>query len=164
LLKDRTIVDLFGKKRLFLGPIIPHYPDTPKSACEATYREAFAHLPQSTTAGKINRQGIELIYYNQGVFKHVELLAQIHDSIVFQIPLSQPWDYHANVLLKIKASLEQPLYWHGRKIPTPADIAVGKNMCKEEMIEIKSKDVPSSVTALSNKLENIYSSLEQGGK
>lgn len=157
--KNRVVENLFGRKRLFLGPIVPSPPGTPLSACQATYREGYAQLPQSTVADKINEQGIEYIYYDQDLFKSVELLTQTHDAVIFQIPLSIPWQEHAEMILLMKESLEQPLEWHGREIATPVDLAIGVNMCKEEMIEIKSKDIPGSKATLSNKLKEIYEQL-----
>jgi len=156
---DRMVTNLFGRKRLFLGPIFSHSTNTPQSACDTTYREAYAHLPQSTCADKINEHGVEYIYYNQDLFKPIELLTQIHDSIVLQIPLSIPWSEHARMLLMIKQSLEIPLYWHGTKIETPVDLAIGFNMYKKQMKEIKSKDMPDSELTLTNKLEETYNDL-----
>ena len=157
---NRTVVNLFGRTRLFLGPIFPSY-STPKGACEDTYRQAYAHMAQSTCADKINEQGVEYIYYHQDLFKQVELLAQIHDSIVFQIPLSVPWIDHARMLSLIKQSLELPIFWHDTKIATPADLSIGFNMCKEEMIELKSKDIPLHVDELAKKLEEIYNGIKR---
>jgi DNA polymerase I-like protein with 3'-5' exonuclease and polymerase domains len=156
--RDRTVTNLFGRKRLFLGPV---YPDrfTPHNECQGTFREGYAQLPQSTTADKINEQGIEFIYYNETNYKPIELLAQIHDSIVFQIPLSVPWIKQAEMLLKIKNSLETPLEWHGRVIPTPVDLATGFNMCKEDMIEMKSAKIPSDVNLLADRLQENYNKL-----
>ena len=156
--KNRFVTNLFGRKRLFLGPILPTR-SVPLSACLTTYREAYAQLPQSTTADKINEQGLEYVYYDQDKFKPVELLAQIHDSIVFQIPLSIPWSRHAEMLLLIKQSLEQPLYWRDYEIPTPADLCIGYDMCKENMIELKSKKIPSNPNILGQKLKESYESL-----
>jgi DNA polymerase-1 len=157
--KNRTVTNLMGRNRVFLGPIIPSYPNTPASACQNTYREAYAHLPQSTTADKINEQGLEYIYYNQDLFKPIELLAQIHDSVVFQIPLSTPWIEQAQMLTLIKKSIETPLKWKGTEIQTPADLSIGLNMCKEEMSEIKHKDFPNSLDALAKVLEDTYNKL-----
>jgi len=154
--KNRIVTNLMGRRRLFLGPIIPSPPNVPKSACENTYREAYAHLPQSTTADKINEHGVEYVYYNQHLFKPIELLTQIHDAIVFQIPLSTPWEEHARMLLLIKESLEQPLYWHDREIKTPADLSIGFNMCKEEMKELKSKEIPTDIGKFADLLRKIY--------
>ena len=161
LMKNRTVTSLMGRKRLFLGPIHPSYPNTPKSACVTTYREAFAQLPQSSTADKINQHGVQYVYYNQDTFRQVELLTQVHDSIVFQIPLSLPWIEHARLISLIKNSLEQPLYWKSVEIKTPADIAIGLNMCKDDMIEFKSKDVPSDLYTLGVKIETTYKKLRR---
>lgn len=157
--KTRTVENLFGRKRVFMGPIIPRYPDIPKAACIATFREGYAQLPQSTTADKINQHGMNYIYYNQEHFRPVELLAQIHDAIVFQIPLSIPWKQHADIILKIKKSLEQPMYWRDTKIVVPADLAIGMNMCKDEMKEFKSAQIPNDFIALADKLEGVYAKL-----
>ena len=156
--RDRFVTNLFGRRRLFLGPIVPSM-NVPPSACADTYRKAYAQLPQSTTADKINEQGIEYIYYNQDLFRLIELLAQIHDSIVFQIPLSAPWIEHARMLLLIKQSLEQPLYWHESEIPTPCDLSIGLNMCKEDMIELKSKEISTNENILADKLKEVYDDL-----
>ena len=158
--KDRLIINLFGRRRLFLGPIIPSYPNVPQYKCEDTFRQAYAHLPQSTTADKINEQGIEYIYYNQELFKPIELLAQIHDSVVFQIPLSVPLTEHAKMLNLIKTSLEQPVIWHGTEIKTPVDLAIGMSMCKEEMIELKSKSIPSNNEQLALLLNETWETLQ----
>jgi uracil-DNA glycosylase family 4 len=158
LFKDRTITNLFGRSRIFLGPVRPSY-TTPKSVCSSTYRQAYAQMAQSTCADKMNEQGVEFVYYNQQWFEPLELLAQVHDSIVFQIPLSIPWTAHAEMILRIKQSLEQPLTWHGKQFATPADLAIGLNMCKEEMHELKSKQVPSSPALLAEKLEEIYNGI-----
>ncbi len=158
---DRTVTNLFGRKRIFMGPIIPNPPSVPLSACKATYREGYAQLPQSTTADKINEQGINFVYYNQEHFRPVELLTQIHDSIGFQIPLSIPWKQHADILLRIKGSLETAMYWRDTKIVVPADLSIGFNMCKDEMIELKSKDIPQDATTLANKLEEVHYDLSK---
>ena len=156
---NRTVTNLFGRNRLFLGPIFPSYPNVSQTACNETYRQAYAHFAQSTCADKINEQGVEYIYYNQDLFKPIELLTQIHDSIVFQVPLSIPWSEHARMLLQIKRSLETPLIWHQQKIETPVDLAIGFNLCKEQMKELKSKEIPDSELLLANKLKGAYDEL-----
>jgi DNA polymerase-1 len=62
---------LFGRRRFFFG----------RSDDEATLREAVAYSPQSMTADEINR-GI-LNVWRSG---RVQLLMQVHDSILFQYP------------------------------------------------------------------------------
>jgi uracil-DNA glycosylase family 4 len=153
---SRTVTNLFGRTRLFLGPVHESYPNVPRTACVETFRSAYAHFAQSTCADKVNEQGIEHIYYDQAHYGSVELLAQIHDSIVFQIPLSIPWIEHANILLRIKKSFETPLVWHEREIQTPADLSMGLDMCKDNMIEIKSKQIPTDPEKLAVKLKDSY--------
>jgi DNA polymerase-1 len=153
---SRTVTNLFGRTRLFLGPVFESYPNVSKAACVETFRSAYAHFAQSTCADKVNEQGIEHIYYDQSYYKPVELLAQNHDSVVFQIPLSLPWVEHANILLRIKKSLETPLIWHDREIPTPVDLAIGFNMCKEEMEDYKSKHIPNDPEKFAGLLRDTY--------
>jgi len=158
---NRTVTNLFGRTRLFLGPVFQSYPNVPQYACEETFRQAYAHFAQSTCADKVNEQGLEYIYYNQDLFRPLELLAQVHDSIVFQIPLSVPWEEHARMLLLIKKSLETPLHWHDMEIKTPVDLAIGTNMCKDLMAELKSKNIPDDIGKLSIKLKEIYDEIRR---
>ncbi len=158
--KNRTVTNLMDRHRLFLGPVVPSFPNTSKGACTKTFREAYAHFSQSTVADKINEHGVEFIYYNQDKFAPIELLTQIHDSVVFQIPLSLPWIQHAEMLLAISNSLEQPLFWHETEIKFPADLAIGFDMCKDNMEEIKSKDFPRDKYSLADKLKQVYDKLK----
>lgn len=153
--KNRMVTNLFGRNRLFLGPIFTDR-FTGSSMCDDTFRQAYAHMAQSTCADKMNEQAVEFVYYNQQWFKELELLSQIHDAIVFQIPLSLPWTAHADMILKIKNSMETPLSWHEREIKTPADLSIGLNMSKECMKELKSKNIPTSVEMLAEKLQETY--------
>lgn len=59
----------------------------------------------------------------------------------------------------IKQSLETPLYWKGTEIKTPCDLSIGLNMCKDEMIEMKSKKFPATQEQLSQLLKDTYESL-----
>lgn len=159
--ESRTVTNIFGRTRLFLGPIFPSH-NTPLGACEKTYRESYAQFAQSTTADKMNEQGVEYVYYNQQLFLPVELLTQIHDSLVFQIPLSIPWIEHARMVLLTKHSLETPLNWKGVNIPTPVDVSVGFNLYKKHMKEFKSKSVPDDVRLFANLLQETYNELKRG--
>jgi uracil-DNA glycosylase family 4 len=157
---NRTVINLFGRSRLFLGPIFSSY-NTPMSVCEDTYREAYVQMAQSTEADKMNEQGVEFVYYNQQWFKPVEILAQIHDSLTFQIPLSIPFIDHARMVLMIKQSLETPLVWRDQEIPCPADLVIGLNMYKESSTskEFKSKNIPNTPELLAEKIEETYNEI-----
>lgn len=150
MLKDnnRMITNLYGRNRLFLG----RWGDD-------LFREAYAQIPQSTVADRINEDGIIYIYYNQQHFEQAELLNQIHDSIGLQIPLSLPWERHAEILLKIRASLSKKLVWNNREFDAPVDLTIGLNLCKEEGIEMKYKETPTNPTILAEKLHTSYNEL-----
>lgn len=157
----RTITNCYGRKRLFMGPVIPNPAGgVPAVACHQTYKEAYAQIPQSTVADKINEDGVEFIYYhNDPLFIPVELLTQIHDSIVLQIPISLSWRLHAMILTQIKRSLERIIYWHSSPVPIPADLAIGLNMYKKQMIELKAKNFPSDIETLAHFLATTYEKL-----
>jgi len=158
----RTLENCYGRKRLFMGPVIPNPPSVPSAACHQTYKEAYAQIPQSTVADKINEDGIEYVYYNQDpLFHPVEMLTQIHDSIVFQIPITIPWIDHARILSLIKQSLDKTIYWHGTPIPIPVDLTIGVNMFKNQSKELKSKTFPSDLNQLAQNLATYYDELKR---
>jgi uracil-DNA glycosylase family 4 len=139
---SRTITNLMGRKTLFLD----RWDDS-------LFKEAYACTPQGTVGDVINERGLEYCYYTEGVKEYVTLLMQVHDSIVFELPLSLGWTKHAEILLEIKNSLETPLFTHGREFVIPADIAMGYNMYKNKMKEIKGVDCPTDATALAKILK-----------
>lgn len=65
------------------------------------------------------------------MFKPLELLLQVHDSLVFQIPRSVPLIDHARMILKIKHKLETPIQWKAQRFFIPVDLQVSTtNMAK----------------------------------
>jgi uracil-DNA glycosylase family 4 len=121
----RTITNLFGGKRRFFG-----------RWGDEIFKPAYAYIPQSTVADKINLHGLEYIFYNPAAFRHVQILNQVHDSIVIQIPLSAGWEYHTRALCAIIASLETPLEFRGRTFVIPADVKMHTHNLKDG-VEIK---------------------------
>jgi len=136
--KGRTLENCFGRKRLFLD-----------RWGDQLFKEAYSFIPQSTVADKINRQGILFLYYNQASFHGVELLNQVHDSIVFQIPISLGWDYHAFVITQLLESLETPVPWHGSSFKIPAEVKMGLNLKDMEKVD-------ATPTGLAERLHGIY--------
>jgi hypothetical protein len=65
------------------------------------------------------------------------------------------------MLLLIKDSLETPLEWHGTKFKTPCGIAIGFNMQKKTMVELKSKEVPNNINLFAIKLKGVYDELSK---
>lgn len=138
---SRMITNLFGRKRLFLG-----------NWGEDLFKDLYAFIPQSTIADKINRQGVISVYEDQDNFKAIDLLNQIHDAILFQIPLSYSWIDHAEALLKLINLLTTPLKWHGVEFVLPVDLKMGANLAS--MIGVD--NVKYSAGELATKLRNIY--------
>lgn len=145
--QDRTIENCLGRKRRFLD----RWDDT-------LWKEAYAQIPQSTVADIINRRGLNYIWYTPDEFEHVELLDQVHDSIVFQIPISVGWEYHAQVLLKIKQKLETPIVWRSREFVIPVDIQMGFSMNKKSMEGVNANEF-SEVTGLAGRLSELHEKL-----
>jgi DNA polymerase-1 len=99
----------FGRRRFFFG--------RPKEG--ATRREAVAHVPQSMTADEINQGILQIWRANR-----VQLLIQVHDSILFQYPEELedeivPW---ALETLKVPLTLAR-----GRQFVVPTEAQVGWN-------------------------------------
>ena len=142
--QDRTLTNLFDRKTQFLG-----------KWSEKLLHEAYSCIPQGTCGDLVNDWGLNFIYYNDDpLFKHVELLTQIHDSIDFQIPLSLPIEAHAKILIKIKQSLEHPIAWRNKKFSIPADLTVNTHMYhKKEGVKVTGKTFTEDVLDLADTLE-----------
>lgn len=148
LAKDRTITNLMERRRVFTA-----------DWGDDMFKEAYAQIPQSTVADIIDERGLIEVYYNQDKYGEAELLMQVHDSIVTQIPLSFGWKRHAEILLDIKKSLETPLSNGETEFSIPTDISMGLNLYKEEGRDIKHHKTPRSVDELAVLLEKNYNEL-----
>lgn len=128
--KTRTVTNLFGWKRQFLG------------LWSNIVKEAYAFPAQSTVAEIINRWGVKYIYRRSDILPGVQLLGQVHDSIVFQVPLDAGWDNIHFYLQEITNSLEQPLSFRGRSFVIPAEVTLyPKNL--QDGIELSDISAPS---------------------
>jgi len=111
---DKTLTNLMGRNTVFLGKV-----------CNSLFKEAYSCIPQGTVGDIINERGLNYVYYNEELFPTVELLAQTHDEIIFQLPLTN-WKEHVRVLTLIKTNLETPLTTTDglRTFVIPADITI----------------------------------------
>lgn len=134
--KSRSLVNLFGRKYMFL-----------ERWDNFLFMSAFSFTPQSTVADMINRWGLAYIYYNQDIFKPVKIINQIHDSIVIQINKEYPISEHARCLSLICSSLNQPLEFNGMQFSIPTDIKVlTKNLKDGEEIKMANEIEVSELT------------------
>ena len=75
---DRTLTNCFGRKVYFMG-----------EWGNDLWKSAYAMNPQSTVVDSLN-QGMVKIYHDKEITKHwnVDILAQVHDSILLQVPIA----------------------------------------------------------------------------
>lgn len=148
--KDRTLTNLMGRKRTFLGAFE-----------DSMFKAAYAHIPQSTVADLIDEYAINYIWYNPDLFHDLQLLIQIHDSVGFQLPIAMPWPEQAEKLLLIHSSMNAPLRWHDREFVVPTDLTMGLTLNKESGREIKDKNLPRDKYKLGEMLEKNYMELKK---
>lgn len=96
------------------------------------------------------------VYYNQNLFKPVDLLNQVHDSMVWQMDYSMfSWEDQARCILLIKQSLESPITWKGASFSIPVSLEVGVNMNKKQMKEVNLNEY-STVAGLARRLSELH--------
>tara|TARA_R110000824_G_scaffold77767_3_gene196573 strand:+ start:7497 stop:9950 length:2454 start_codon:yes stop_codon:yes gene_type:complete len=150
LMKDRILTNAFGRKRKFMDRWGYNL-----------FKEAYSWIPQSTIADKLNRDGVLFIYNNQQWFKPVELLNQVHDSIVFQIPIDVGIQKHADILHRIKRSLESPILWRLQEFSIPTDLEMGSTLKTTHDIDI-GKVI--NVTDMENAISAVFEEVSHGEK
>lgn len=149
--KNRTLTNLYGRRYRFMDRLE-----------RDLYKQGYSYIAQSTVADKINRHGLAPIYLNGGpgqLFEPVELLCQVHDSIVFQIPISTGWQQISFILLSIIKTLEQPITsWHGREFVIPCGVKMLLNNLKTG-IEWGGGELPPEVEMAAKLLEEAFEKL-----
>ena len=105
-----SLTTLFGRRRMFFG----------RHNDPSTYRKAIAYEPQSCTGEQIDRGLLQ----NWRKYPQVQLLNQVHDSVLLQIPHSEKDDLIPLILDTMKVELELK---GGRKFSIPLDAAGGWN-------------------------------------
>lgn len=104
-----AITTLLGRRRAFFG----RWND------DETLRSAIAYEPQSLTADEINRGILNLFRANR-----VELLVQVHDSILTQIPEDRVDDLVPWALEALQSPIELA---RGRRFVVPTEAKLGWN-------------------------------------
>jgi DNA polymerase-1 len=133
------LTNLLGRTRKFYG-----------KRGDQRNKEAYSFIPQSTVPDELNSKGLVNIYHSPS-YKPIELLNQVHDSIVFQIPVSIGFDNMAKMLKKLKWELETPLSWKGNEFSIPIDCKMGKVLGMANGV-----DLSESVDIVAERLEGIY--------
>lgn len=105
-----TLTTLFGRRRMFFG----------RGNDASTHRKAIAYDPQSCTGEQIDRG----LYQVWKAFPQVQLLNQVHDSILLQVPFREVPEIVPAILDIMKVEIELK---GGRKFHVPLDAAGGWN-------------------------------------
>lgn len=114
--KDRTLTNCFGRKvklRDAWGPDL--------------LNAAYSFVPQSTVFD-VTRQGMVRFYDStMPCMLKANLVAQVHDSLLFEYPCDRPEDIvsMAEFILKMKEILAVPLEYEGRKFRLGVDLKLG---------------------------------------
>lgn len=115
LMRDRTITNCFGRKYRFLDALT-----------NDLFKSAYAFQPQSTVVDGLNI-GMQAIYNDQSrEFQNVELLTQVHDSILIQIPIADLIYLH-DILPKLDAHVSPDMTYFGRTFKIATDFKIGLN-------------------------------------
>ena len=110
--RSATLDTLLGRRRIFFG----------RHNADETLREAIAYAPQGSTAEEID-EGYYQVWRAFGP-DQVQLLVQVHDSILLQIPYDQVNTLVPQILdtMQVELTLKQ-----GRKFTVPLEAKVGWN-------------------------------------
>ncbi|TXH14998.1 MAG: hypothetical protein E6R03_08170 [Hyphomicrobiaceae bacterium] len=126
-----TLTTPLGRKRIFFGR-----PDD-----DATLREAIAYVPQSTVADLLN---YILYTFWTNLRTEIQLLAQIHDAIVFQFPEATETTIVpkaltlARVPITVESIITPGLY---RTIIIPSEAKIGWNWSDETIKTSRGKKI-----------------------
>lgn len=128
--KDRTVYTPTGDRRKFLGP----YTDVLESA--------YSWFCQRTVASMLQERALALFAEGADVLGLADLLLQVHDSVVWQMPLTWSWESIADTLAHLKHHMEQPLHWRGTTFVVPVSTSVsGRSL--GHMVELGTGELTS---------------------
>lgn len=121
LANDMQITTFVGRRRDFFG----------RPNDETTLREAIAFEPQSTVGDIINEGGHRV----WKAFPEAQVLAQIHDAFIFQIP-----EDRLDLLEPMMKTFQVPVTTRGRTMIIPSEAKVGWNWASEDTRKDKFSD------------------------
>jgi DNA polymerase-1 len=142
---NRTLVNTFGRPRIFLGAMN-----------DDLFKSAYAFLPQSTVVDGLN-QGM-LGMYNE--CRPVKLLAQVHDSVLFEVHRSEIPHLWA-LMCHIYHLCEPEMEYSGHTFKIATDMKIGLNWRKASktnplgMAEIKNNPGEASPEQFNAEIEGI---------
>lgn len=110
--KDRTLWTPFGRRRVFMGLLSSH-----------VYREAYAHIPQSTIPHITNLMWL-WVTQQKALAPSVQVLQMGHDSLLMQVLDDKLDDF---ILAFLRATREITFTINDSLISIPWDVVAGSN-------------------------------------
>jgi hypothetical protein len=140
---NRSLVNCFGRRRRFMD-----------AWGEDLFKEAYAFLPQSTVVDMVNRGMVSLYEDASNDFKPVELLAQVHDSVLVQYPTND-WQAAGRMAVRLGWDYLRPLIQYGqREFYIETDLKIGHDW--GHMYEV---DIPNDPEQAAINLEEAWESI-----
>ncbi len=117
---DRILTNCFGRSIRFLG-----------SWDDKTWKSAYAAIPQSTVVDSLN-DGMRRIYEDEELSGkrglNLDILAQVHDSVLMQVPISNLLSGRFQWFIdKVKDYTSPLLHYSGRDFKIASDFKFGMN-------------------------------------
>jgi DNA polymerase I-like protein with 3'-5' exonuclease and polymerase domains len=124
LLENRTIHDLWNRKYKFLDRFN-----------DQLWKAAISCSPQSTVGHLINKAIVDIYNDPSKELEQVDLLGQVHDSILFQFPITSP-DLlpMASAIQACQKHMEPTFECHGNNFGIPTDAKIGFNW--RDMVDV----------------------------
>lgn len=120
--KDRTLVNLLGRKYVFRD-----------AWGDDLFKEAYAYIPQSTIADLVLR-AITAVYWDESVADQAELLTQTHDSFLAQVSFSQ-WEEPAWLVQRAIQHMDVRMEAKGREFGVGTDCKIGPSWGHMESVK-----------------------------
>jgi DNA polymerase I-like protein with 3'-5' exonuclease and polymerase domains len=117
--KDRTLTNCFGRKVRFMG-----------DWGNDLWKSSYSMIPQSTVVDSLN-QGMIRIYHDKSITveRNVDILAQVHDSILMQVPIevAQNQPLFESFIEKVYDYTSPTLSYNGNDFKIATDAKIGFN-------------------------------------
>lgn len=118
--RDRTLTNCFGRKVRFMD-----------QWGTDLWKAAYSMLPQSTVVDSLNK-GLVQIYQDDSLTSiegaNIDVLAQVHDSILLQVPLSVTMsEEFAKIQEKVYNYVSPDITYNGRTFKIATDSKIGTN-------------------------------------
>ena len=121
---------------------------------EDLFKEAYAFLPQSTVVDMVNRGMVALYEDVSDIFRPVELLAQVHDSVLIQYP-TEDFEAAGRMAVKLGWDYLRPKIQYGqREFFIETDLKIGRDW--GHMVEV---DLPNDPDKVATNLEEAWESI-----